>query len=629
MKTKFSFSHKILLAASMVVVAAFAGFAAFNINLQRSSTSEALSRSLSETGQATASGIAFMLNGRVNLVETVAQLLVGNTEASFINSMLEQKVYGDHFDLIYFGDEQGNYTKRPNLPLPPGYDARKRPWYIAAAKARQTILTDPFISASSGELGVTIATPVMRNGQFAGVAAGDLGLGTLVDLVTSLNVGGIGEAFLVNADGQILVSQDKDRVMKNMAEISPGASLKNTDGLQEIVLGGRQHLVSFTPIKGLPSVNWYLGLAVDKQKAFAAVNQSRNSAFWATVSAVLLVMLLLGGLINVLLQPLRELGRALNDIAVGEGDLTRRLVINTTDEFGQLAGAFNRFIDRIHQSIKEVAVTTNRLYETTAQVINASNASMERSDEQAQRTNSVAAAINELEAAAQEIACNAADASQKASEARTDSQQGQKSMKNAIESMSDLSLKIDASSDRIQELNGRTARIGQILEVIQGISQQTNLLALNAAIEAARAGEAGRGFAVVADEVRSLAHRTQTSAEEIQGMITDLQVGSKDAVNFMMESRESSDQGVMVVNDAGERLQVVIHRIGDIDAVNQSVAAATEEQTSVVAAINVDIIEINSLNEMNVRNLQGTLASCQILQQDADQLQNLVHRFRL
>jgi|GEM_PF-2080036 len=112
-------------------------------------------------------------------------------------------------------------------------------------------------------------------------------------------------------------------------------------------------------------------------------------------------------------------------------------------------------------------------------------------------------------------------------------------------------------------------------------------------------------------------------------MITDLQVGSKDAVNFMMESRESSDQGVMVVNDAGERLQVVIHRIGDIDAVNQSVAAATEEQTSVVAAINVDIIEINSLNEMNVRNLQGTLASCQTLQQEADQLQNLVHRFRL
>jgi methyl-accepting chemotaxis protein len=254
---------------------------------------------------------------------------------------------------------------------------------------------------------------------------------------------------------------------------------------------------------------------------------------------------------------------------------------------------------------------------------------MSNFDEQSTRTNSVAAAINQLGAAAQEIAHNASDASQQASAARQQAEDGRQVVERTIQVMNELSGKISTSCVNIEVLNTKTVNIGQILEVIKGISQQTNLLALNAAIEAARAGEAGRGFAVVADEVRSLAGRTQTSAAEIQQMIEELQIGARESVTSMTESQQHSEESVSIANLAGKRLNNVTQRIGEIDNVNQSVAATTEEQTSVVEALNVDITEINTLNQQGVENLQSTLQACTELERQAGRLNQLVGSFRI
>ncbi|HBO5848074.1 TPA: methyl-accepting chemotaxis protein, partial [Pseudomonas aeruginosa] len=559
------FSHKILLAASLVVFAAFALFTLYNDYLQRNAIREDLESYLREMGDVTSSNIQNWLGGRLLLVEQTAQTLARDHSPEAVSALLEQPALTSTFSFTYLGQQDGVFTMRPDSPMPAGYDPRSRPWYKDAVAAGGLTLTEPYVDAATQELIITAATPVKAAGNTLGVVGGDLSLKTLVQIINSLDFSGMGYAFLVSGDGKILVHPDKEQVMKTLSEIYPQNTPKIATGFSEAELHGHTRILAFTPIKGLPSVTWYLALSIDKDKAYAMLSKFRVSAVAAALISIVAILVLLGLLIRLLMQPLHLMGRAMQDIAQGEGDLTKRLAVTSRDEFGVLGDAFNQFVERIHRSIREVAGTAHKLHVVSQLVVNASNSSMANSDEQSNRTNSVAAAINELGAAAQEIARNAADASHHASDANHQAEDGKQVVEQTIRAMNELSEKISASCANIEALNNRTVNIGQILEVIKGISEQTNLLALNAAIEAARAGEAGRGFAVVADEVRNLAHRAQESALQIQKMIEELQVGAREAVATMTESQRYSLESVEIANRAGESLGSVTRRIGEID----------------------------------------------------------------
>jgi len=629
MTNSLKFSHKILLAASLVVIATFALFTLYNDYLQRNAIRANLESYLDEMGEVTAHNIQNWLSGRILLVESAAQSIATDGAESRVAELLEQKALASTFMFSYLGGQDGSFLMRPAEEMPADYDPRARPWYKDAIAAGGSTLTEPYVDAASGELVITIATPAQQSGRNIGVVGGDLGLKVLVEIINALDFDGMGYAFLVSGDGKVLVHPDSQRVMKSLRDIYP----QNTPSLDsryvEVRLDDSNRILSFSPVKGLPSVQWYVGISLDRDKAYAALTSFRTTALIATIAAVAFILVLLGMLMRVLMRPLTDMGRAMANIAEGEGDLTRRLAVQSKDEFGELATAFNRFVERIHESIREVSSATLQVNEVAQRVLGASNASMANSDEQASRTNSVAAAINELGAAAQEIARNAADASQHASGARHQAEDGRQVVEQNIAAMRELSAKISASCGQIEALNAKTVDIGQILEVIKGISEQTNLLALNAAIEAARAGEAGRGFAVVADEVRNLAHRTQSSAQEIQQMIEQLQVGAGASVQTMTESQRQSESSVSIADRAGERLGEVTQRIGEIDGMNQSVATATEEQTAVIESLNMDITEINTLNQQGVENLQSTLRACGDLDQQARRLKQLVDSFRI
>ncbi len=603
---------------------AFALFTLYNDYLQRNATRTSLENYLAEMGESTSTNIRNLLEGRISLVENLGQNIAQDpTDAE---TLMGQKALISSFLTVYLGKVDGGFSVRPDSTMPEGYDPRTRPWYKDGMAASGAVLTEPYIDLTTNKMVIGILSKVSSS---VGVVGGDLSLDGLVQIINSLKFGGMGYAFLVNDQGKILVHPDQSLVMKSLADLYPGRTPKLSAELTEVQVDGQDRLLTFTPITGLPSANWYIGLSIDKDKAYAMLSEFRTSAIIATVIALAIIIGLLGLLIRVLLQPLLTMTRAMEDIAEGEGDLTKRLAIHSQDEFGDLGKAFNRFVERIHTSIREVSSATEQVNEVALRVVSASNSSMVNSDEQSNRTNSVAAAINELGAAAQEIAHNAAQASQQASSARHLAEEGQQVVDRSIAAMNRLSDLICTSSSHIETLNNKTVNIGQILEVITSISQQTNLLALNAAIEAARAGEAGRGFAVVADEVRNLAHRTQESAQQVQNMIEELQVGARESVDTMGQSQRHSQDSVEIANQAGERLGSVTLRIGEIDGMNQSVATATEEQTAVVESINMDINEINMLNQEGVENLQSTLRACADLEQQATRLKHLVGSFRI
>lgn len=383
MNKNLRFSHKILLAAALIVIATFASFTLYNDYLQRNAIRENLDNYLNEMGDVTASNIQTWLTGRILLIENLAQNIASNPEQANVATLLEQKALTSTFMASYLGDATGHFTIRPDAKMPDGFDPRVRPWYKGAQNSNTPTLTEPYIDAATGQTIISLAVASTKAGQGVGVVGGDLSLQTLIDTLSARDFDGMGYAFLVSADGKILVHPDKALVMKSLGEAYPQNTPRISRDFSEIVVDGKTRIVTFTPIKGLPSVNWYIGLSIDKDKAFSMLSEFRTSAVIATAIAVAIIIALLGMLIRLLIQPLHVMTRAMADIADGEGDLTKRLVIQNNDEFGSLGTAFNRFVERIHGSIREVSSATGQVNEVALRVVAASNSSMYNSDQQA------------------------------------------------------------------------------------------------------------------------------------------------------------------------------------------------------------------------------------------------------
>lgn len=456
-------------------------------------------------------------------------------------------------------------------------------------------------------------------------------LDDMVNLLASFKIEDTGFVYLVDAEGQVKLYNDKNQQGKTLNQLYPNADIqnllnKNNFNLVKAAVDNQDMLIASSYI---PSMGWYLVAQVPEAEVFALIEESSYQILISTIIIAALFIAIAIAVAGSVSRPITQVAELFRNIGEGEGDLRQRLPVNGDDEIAQLARGFNSFISKIQDSVIEVAQTSEQLGKSAIDVSNQAHQTLADSQLQKDRTIMVVTAINEMGATVNEIASNAAQAAVTAREADTESAEGQQVVTRARDTINQLSKDVGQVGEVIESLATHTKSIGGILDVIRAISEQTNLLALNAAIEAARAGEAGRGFAVVADEVRNLASRTAASTNEVQTMIDKLQSEASRAVSAMEQSRNRSREGVQAVDDASNSLSGISQQIALISDMNIQVAAATEEQSTVVEDINRNVTEINDITQRTAQTAQAAAQASQSLNQLATRLDTLVARFKV
>jgi methyl-accepting chemotaxis protein len=369
------------------------------------------------------------------------------------------------------------------------------------------------------------------------------------------------------------------------------------------------------------------GVYVDDVQAEFQAEALKAIAIGAAIAILMVVLLLL--IVRSITHPLQQAVSAMANIASGDGALTRSLDTSGSDELTALARHFNAFTDKLRQVIRQSLDSAGELDKAANALDQVSGAAQQHSEQQSQQMELVATAINEVTYGVQDVAKNAEHASSEVHAAEEQAQQGLQNIDASLRQINQLSGTINQAVEVIQTLAEESTQIGSVLEVIRSIAEQTNLLALNAAIEAARAGEQGRGFAVVADEVRLLAQRTQKSTAEIQGMIERLQGNSEAAVKVINESSRASQQTIEQASQAGASLTLIANGLRNLTGLNASIASATLQQSHVVEDINQNVTQAASLAHNNALAAEQSSEAGRHLGQLAEQLNGLLGQFRV
>ena len=621
-----------LLAASLGVVllmAALLGIVAFHT--LKSRTLGAIQSEAVNYGHAHSVAIGNWLADRRHAVNALTAVIADNPEATLVPHLLQTRTSGG-FGLTYFGSAQGAMTRHDPSLNTANYDPRVRPWYQNATKAGKLIVTAPYVSVTMQQMVVTLAEPVSHQGQVIGVAGADLSLDDLIDEVLAMKVQGEGYAMLLDRSGLIVGHPQKALALKQVAELAPGLTGTTLEGwsrdgeLHGATIAGREVLLS---VQGVPGTDWLLAMVMYKDVLEAPF----ASLLWQLVGLTLVLLLVFSALLiamfNYLFADLGRVSKALADIAHGEGDLTVQIVAQSRDEVGLLAQNFNLFVARLHGIV-------SRLRDVTVELAAQSRTQAAGAEERSQRVRQqqdeivmVATAVTEMASATQEIAGNAEFAATTSGDAVRLAVAGQSQVGQSQRSISGLAGEVADASQTIHELDGHAQKISGILATISGIAEQTNLLALNAAIEAARAGEQGRGFAVVADEVRVLSRRTHDSTAEIQQMIEALQQTTRRAVGGMETSRQLAGTSVEDAEAANQSLARINEAIGAISDMATQIAAAAEEQTSVTGEISRNTENIRHVSQTLAEQAKVEAAQAAELKSLTERLEQEIGRFRL
>ncbi|MBO8087504.1 MAG: cache domain-containing protein [Marichromatium sp.] len=511
-------------------------------------------------------------------------------------------------------------------------------YYMLPRQTRQEQVIDPYFYPVQGEerLITSMVAPVLQGEKFRGIVAIDIELGHFQRLAEETAAGlydGQAEVALIANDGTIIGSSRRpDLVGKQLAELIDTSDrvLKNMRSGDPLLIENERELLAFTPIQlGVNDRPWGIVVAVPLKaitetadRAATAAQHSAMVMVAVSVTSIAVGILLMLMVTRAIVRRIQRLTGMMRDVAEGEGDLTRTIDIHGKDELAELAAAFNLFQSKLRDLIAEVAGGNQQLAAAAEEL----SATSQQTDDQVRRQQAeleqVATAMNEMTATVAEVARNATEAAAATLQTDQDASAGSQVVASSIASIEVLSQRVEGATEVIARLSEDSAEIGKVLDVIRGIAEQTNLLALNAAIEAARAGEQGRGFAVVADEVRTLASRTQASTTEIQQMIERLQSGTSQAVAAMEESRTQAQESVAMAGEAGSSLEQITRSVSTIKDMNSQIASAAEEQAAVSQEVDRNLINTTqaiegvSAGATQIKHAAGELAELAAGQQE-------------
>lgn len=593
----------------------------------------------------------------------------------FLDDFVERFGYYDLFlvdtrgDMLYSVFKEVDFaTNLRNGPYADSGIARVFNRAMSAAEG-QIVVEDfaPYLPSYNGAASFA-AAPVFEHGKRLGVLIVQMPIDEINAIMTSgglwadVGLGESGETYLLGQDRLArsmsrFLMEDPNGYLAMLRQLNvPRATVDmiaarqtniglqtiDTEGSRAALRGetgfaifpdyrGVEVLSAYTPLN-ITGLNWVLMSEIDKDEAFAAVVEMRsNIIIWALVVtiAVFLFALAAGALFsNQITRPVLRLVHTIEEIEQNS-DLSRRIEHKAKDELGDMARSFNRMLEKLHHSMREVSGSTSQLAAAAEELSAITQETTRAVETQRSETEQVATAMHEMTATVQEVASSATRAANAAQGADGAARKGSSVVSQTVDSIKHLADDVRATSVVINKLEVEANNIGTVLDVIQGIAEQTNLLALNAAIEAARAGEQGRGFAVVADEVRSLASRTQDSTSEIKQIIDTLQAEARKAVEAMRKGEERAGDGVDKAAQAGSALAEITKAVGSINDMNAQIASAAEEQGAVAEEINRNVNNISMVAEQNTETSAQTSRASEELAHLATELQALVAQFKL
>ncbi|HBO4656119.1 TPA: methyl-accepting chemotaxis protein [Pseudomonas aeruginosa] len=522
-------------------------------------------------------------------------------------------------------------------------------WYTCPKESGQPCVLDPYFD-KVGErqlLMTSIAFPLELDGKVIGVMGLDINLSNLQALSEQGNrelYDGVGQVGILSPAGLFAGnSRDAGLLGKNLAKADP----QHAGELLQLLAAGKSRLFNenddlkvLQPLQPIPGAKpWGVLLEVPKSALLGPalalerqLDDMRREGTWVELGlglgAAVLGLLVLWLSARGVTRPILGVAHILRDIASGEGDLTQRLPHTGRDELGELAGWFNRFLDKLQPIIRDVKVSVRDARSTADQSAAISSQTSAGMQQQFREIDQVATASHEMTATAQDVARSAAQAADAARGADQATRDGLALIDRTTQSIDSLAANLTSAMGQVEQLASSSEEIGSVLEVIRAIAEQTNLLALNAAIEAARAGDAGRGFAVVADEVRNLARRTQDSVEQIRGVIEGLQQGTRDVVDAMHGSHRQAQGSVEQVDEAVAALQRIGEAVTVINDMNLQIASAAEEQSSVAEEINRNVAAIRDVTESLSSQAEESAQVSQSLNRLANHQQGLMEQFK-